>query len=90
MKNRYRVGAPHLLEGAVPMNLLGDGTTDFAALLRHHQTQLFGYIYSLVRDLDDADDLFQQTSCSFAVGHRFEQVRFLQELYQLGVWSGAI
>jgi RNA polymerase sigma-70 factor (ECF subfamily) len=35
---------------------------DFAALLRKHQTQLFGYIYSLVRDLDDADDLFQQTS----------------------------
>ena len=27
-----------------------------------HQTQLFGYIYSLVRNLDDADDLFQQTS----------------------------
>ncbi len=30
--------------------------------LRQHQTQLFGYIYSLVRNLDDADDLFQQTS----------------------------
>jgi RNA polymerase sigma-70 factor (ECF subfamily) len=35
---------------------------EFAARLREHQTQLFGYIYSLVRDLDDADDLFQQTS----------------------------
>ena len=35
---------------------------DYASLLRQHQTQLFGYIYSLVRDLDDADDLFQQTS----------------------------
>ena len=35
---------------------------DYASLLRRHQTQLFGYIYSLVRDLDDADDLFQQTS----------------------------
>jgi len=41
---------------------LEDGQAEFAALLRQHQTQLFGYIYSLVRDLDDADDLFQQTS----------------------------
>jgi RNA polymerase sigma-70 factor, ECF subfamily len=39
-----------------------DGRVDYAVLLRQHQTQLFGYIYSLVRDLDDADDLFQQTS----------------------------
>jgi RNA polymerase sigma-70 factor (ECF subfamily) len=39
-----------------------DGRSEFAVLLRQHQTQLFGYIYSLVRDLDDADDLFQQTS----------------------------
>jgi RNA polymerase sigma-70 factor (ECF subfamily) len=39
-----------------------DRGTEFAELLRRHQTQLFGYIYSLVRDLDDADDLFQQTS----------------------------
>ena len=39
-----------------------DDRADFASLLRQHQTQLFGYIYSLVRDLDDADDLFQQTS----------------------------
>ena len=31
-------------------------------MLARHQSQLFGYIYSLVRDLDDADDLFQQTS----------------------------
>jgi len=35
---------------------------EFADRLRRHQTQLFGYIYSLVRDFDDADDLFQQTS----------------------------
>ena len=38
------------------------GKAEFAELLRRNQTQLFGYIYSLVRDLDDADDLFQQTS----------------------------
>ena len=39
-----------------------DRQAEFAAQLRRHQTQLFSYIYSLVRDLDDADDLFQQTS----------------------------
>jgi RNA polymerase sigma-70 factor (ECF subfamily) len=71
VKRRYGIEAPHLLEGAVSMNLLGDGTADFAALLRRHQTQLFGYIYSLVRDLDDADDLFQQTS--LVLWDKFEQ-----------------
>lgn len=35
---------------------------EFAELLARHQGQLLGYIYSLVRDLDDADDLFQQAS----------------------------
>jgi RNA polymerase sigma-70 factor (ECF subfamily) len=44
------------------MDTLSETGAEFAALLRQHQTQLFGYIYSLVRDLDDADDLFQQTS----------------------------
>jgi RNA polymerase sigma-70 factor (ECF subfamily) len=39
-----------------------DSKTEFALRLRQHQTQLFAYIYSLVRDLDDADDVFQQTS----------------------------
>jgi RNA polymerase sigma-70 factor (ECF subfamily) len=44
------------------MDSASAGKTEFAELLRRNQTQLFGYIYSLVRDLDDADDLFQQTS----------------------------
>jgi RNA polymerase sigma-70 factor, ECF subfamily len=44
------------------MNQATDRKAEFAERLRRHQTQLFGYIYSLVRDLDDADDLFQQTS----------------------------
>src|SRR5947207_6768492 len=35
---------------------------EFAECLRRHQSQLFGYIHSLVRDLNDADDLFQQTT----------------------------
>jgi RNA polymerase sigma-70 factor (ECF subfamily) len=34
---------------------------EFAEYLRQHQSQLFGYIHSLVRDLNDADDVFQQT-----------------------------
>jgi RNA polymerase sigma-70 factor (ECF subfamily) len=43
-------------------DIAGETKAAFAGLLRQHQTQLFGYIYSLVRDFDDADDLFQQTS----------------------------
>lgn len=35
---------------------------EFAECLREHQAQLFGYIHSLLRNLNDADDLFQQTS----------------------------
>ncbi|HXG08309.1 MAG TPA: sigma-70 family RNA polymerase sigma factor [Gemmataceae bacterium] len=35
---------------------------EFAEYLRQHQARLYGYIHSLVRDLNDADDLFQQTT----------------------------
>jgi RNA polymerase sigma-70 factor (ECF subfamily) len=35
---------------------------EFAELVHLCQGRLFGYIHSLVRDLDDADDLFQQTT----------------------------
>ena len=35
---------------------------EFAELVRQHQSQLFGYIHSLLRNLNDADDLFQQTT----------------------------
>jgi RNA polymerase sigma-70 factor (ECF subfamily) len=34
----------------------------FAEYLRQDQTRLYGYIHSLVRDLNDADDLYQQTT----------------------------
>ena len=34
----------------------------FGDYLRQDQARLYGYIHSLVRDLSDADDLFQQTS----------------------------
>ena len=43
----------------------------FAEQLRLHQVQVFGYIYSLVRNFDDADDLFQQTS--LAMWNKFDQ-----------------
>src|ERR687886_687901 len=35
---------------------------EFAEYLRRDQSRLYGYIHSLVRDLNDADDLFQQTA----------------------------
>jgi RNA polymerase sigma-70 factor, ECF subfamily len=37
------------------------GVVEFERLLRQYHKQLLGYIYSLVRDLADAEDLFQQT-----------------------------
>jgi RNA polymerase sigma-70 factor, ECF subfamily len=49
-------------EVAGPMESTSERKVEFAARLRQHQNQLFGYIYSLLRDFDDADDLFQQTS----------------------------
>jgi RNA polymerase sigma-70 factor (ECF subfamily) len=36
--------------------------SEFAEYLRAVQTRLYGYVHSLVRDLNDADDLFQQTT----------------------------
>jgi RNA polymerase sigma-70 factor (ECF subfamily) len=44
------------------METASERKAEFACVLSRHQNQLFGYIYSLVRDLDDAEDLFQQTS----------------------------
>ena len=35
---------------------------EFAELLRSHQGRIYGYLHALVRDFDDADDLFQQTT----------------------------
>jgi RNA polymerase sigma-70 factor (ECF subfamily) len=35
---------------------------EFAELLRREQSRLYGYIHSLVRDLNDTDDLFQQVA----------------------------
>jgi len=35
---------------------------EFARLLTLHRRQIFGYIYTLVHQLNDADDIYQQTS----------------------------
>lgn len=35
---------------------------DYVQLLRQHQNQLFGYIFCMVRNFSDAEDVFQQTS----------------------------
>lgn len=40
----------------------GPVEAEFAELLQQDQAQLYGYIHSLVRDLNDADDLFQQVT----------------------------
>src|SRR5205807_4022623 len=46
--------------------MLGDetqsGKAEFADYLRRDQSRLYGYVHALVRDLNDADDLFQQTT----------------------------
>ena len=39
-----------------------DRHDDFMDLLARHQSQLFGYIFALVQNLADAEDLYQQTS----------------------------
>ena len=35
---------------------------EFMDLLARHQSQLFGYIFALVQNMADAEDLYQQTS----------------------------
>lgn len=37
-------------------------SAEFAEYLRQAQSRLYGHIHSLVRDLNDTDDLFQQTT----------------------------
>lgn len=44
-----------------PMKLPEDDER-FAELLRAHHTQLFGYLYAMVRNANDAEDLYQETS----------------------------
>jgi RNA polymerase sigma-70 factor (ECF subfamily) len=41
---------------------MSDRRSEFATHLMEVQSRLYGYIHSLVRDHDDADDLFQQTA----------------------------
>ena len=43
----------------------------YEELLRKHERQLFGYIFSLARNLQDTEDLFQQTA--IAMWEKFDQ-----------------
>jgi RNA polymerase sigma-70 factor, ECF subfamily len=40
----------------------GDRNAAFVELLTHHQRKLYGFIYSLVPNASDADDLLQETN----------------------------
>jgi RNA polymerase sigma-70 factor (ECF subfamily) len=53
---------PGVLRGSMVEDTAQRGSAEFAERLRRDQTRLYGYIHSLVRDLNDADDLFQQTT----------------------------
>jgi RNA polymerase sigma-70 factor (ECF subfamily) len=53
------------------MGKMSPREAEFARDLLRHQTQIFGFIYSLVRNFDDADDLFQQTS--LVLWQKYEQ-----------------
>jgi RNA polymerase sigma-70 factor (ECF subfamily) len=55
----HRAGRAGLVH---PVDVVSASKAQFVELLLEHQSQLFAYIYSLLRDFDDADDLFQQTS----------------------------
>lgn len=39
----------------------GDRSDDFAQLLAEHQAQLFGYVYALIPNMTDAEDVYQDT-----------------------------
>jgi RNA polymerase sigma-70 factor, ECF subfamily len=45
----------------------------FAELLRDSHRQLFGFIYAILRDFDDAEDVFQQTSLT--LWEKFDEYR---------------
>ena len=70
---RLSFGRAILFSGYVCLTMDVDPVRDaeFAERLRTHQVQIFSFIYSLVRNFDDADDLFQQTS--LAMWNKFDQ-----------------
>lgn len=45
----------------------------FTELLRVHHAQLFGYLYALVHDLNDVEDLYQETAA--VLWRKFDQYR---------------
>jgi RNA polymerase sigma-70 factor, ECF subfamily len=51
--------------------IMSDKRAEFSERLQRSQTRIFSYIYSLVRDMDDADDVFQQTG--LALWRKYDQ-----------------
>lgn len=47
--------------------------TQFAQHLERHHRQIFSYIYALLRNFDDAEDVFQQTSLT--LWEKFDEYR---------------
>lgn len=43
----------------MPQSSQSDRFTDY---LKDHRTQVFGYIFAIVRDLEDAEEIYQQTT----------------------------
>lgn len=52
---------------------------EFGEYLRREQTRLYGYVHSLVRDLNDADDLYQQTT--LILWKRFDEFDRLRSFF---------
>ena len=59
---------------------------EFARYLADHQARLYGYIHSLVPDLNHADDLYQQTA--LVLWNKFDEFDRGPELLRLGVRGG--
>lgn len=66
------------------MNQL-DNDERFAQLLRAHHTQLFGYLYAMVRNINDAEDLYQETT--LVLWNKFSE---FQEGTNFFAWATAI
>jgi RNA polymerase sigma-70 factor (ECF subfamily) len=57
----------------------------FEELLRAHERQLFGYIFSLVRNLADAEDLFQETCVAL-----WDQFDRFEQGTNFAAWSSTV
>lgn len=63
----------------------GDKSDAFAQLLGTHQTQLFGYIYAMIPNMPDAEDVYQNTVV--ALWRKFHDYR---PGTNFGAWTRAV